>query len=514
MIPSTPPRQIQNLNNITPKKTAPADLSPKDSISAKVHDLGRSSIKHAPHRSCKKLSSTPRTNHRIVSPHSANLSPSLQADPAQSIMQQRMLTRHHAEMRIQIFYMCALYINGLGVRSDETQRKVEVAIGHARLQCGQGSNGNHAAHDNAAAGGYDNLKQLFMQEVITEKLFTDKKKKFLLERGFSEETFLQLIALSTDESAFQQFFNYIWNSRNNEPAPVFEGTPTENYANATTELPRTLNLVCDKRLENYIRPIVCNLYKSIMLKDKKSEEYVSPEEATEIYKALVKGHFETAIPKIEQRLADMDAYIINLTILREKKYLRNDKEKWVKLIDETANIKKGLSKNIHDGVPKVEFKGVGYLFEKTKETSTDDLVLSVKTKLQDYYEKIKTQVDAKKEMLNQLLQFTKDESEGTIIPPFELYKRVKNNQSFEEIDLPNPRLKRQENSSITSSQSTSSSKATEPLSQIENTKKRDTQALTPAFDVENVENMSSSLPPHKRHSAKPILKTSEAESQA
>lgn len=348
------------------------------------------------------------------------MAPSVQNEsPSKDIIHLKGMVAQHAYMRIQLFYMCALSLEKLALRSDGTTRNIEVKIAAARLQCGQGTDGTHAAHSNAAAGASDNLKKLLIQEILDDQFYTPQKRKMLMSRGFSEEDLTQLLNLTTDESAFLELFYQIWPSYARQPESINEDTEGHIITSGTTtEVPRIVNLVCDKRLENAIRPIICDLYARIMKGD------ISPEDATKEFHSIVKNHFMTATTNIEQRITDLKTYTHHLRILKARRITPGHEQEWLKTMEETVQLKRKLQENVDPGTPNVLFKHVGGIFQHNRRNSAGDIILSVKTRLKEHYDEIVRQASEQAERLEQLLMFTKSQENGTKLPDLDLLKNM------------------------------------------------------------------------------------------
>ncbi|MBA3814921.1 MAG: hypothetical protein H0X29_00040 [Parachlamydiaceae bacterium] len=245
---------------------------------------------------------------RKILPFGSNLTPSVQLDllAKEKNLLNPELAKQHAFLRIQIFYLEAIALQGLGTRSDGTLEKdLHVTASHARKQGGKGSKGTHAAHANTIGGLADNKRELVLSEIVNENKLTPRKRKILNEvaRGAKEEDFELLI--SPNKDIVIKTFNRIWRKNSSEES-LFEGSRFNDTANSTNELPGALNMQCDCLLEQAIRPQAEELIKSVMFNQ------MTAEEATIIYLNKIKEHFENILPKIADCIDEMKNYKTDL----------------------------------------------------------------------------------------------------------------------------------------------------------------------------------------------------------
>lgn len=450
--------------------------------------------RHHLYRKCTKEYNTTTPVKRKITLYSNNLSPSVQTSstsPA-DLEKQKAMTVEHAYMRIQIFYVTVVSLYQLAKRTNGTIREnLAVKIYGARLQHGQGQSGMHAAHVSAGAGLSDRLKKILTEEILDEKEITPKKKNILLNRGFNEEQLGQLIDLTVDPSAFLQFFYEIWPSQGRQPESILENTDVGVVTSGTTtEVPRIVNLVCDKRLENVVRNTMCDLYTEVL------QGILTPEEATIRYHGMVKKHFETAIPNIEQRISDLKTYAENLKFFNgySKQRPTND-DSWEVIITALIATKRRLRANNHKGSPTVLFKNIGNLFQKSKKIKTSELILKIKTRVKEKYDQIIEQVQEKKEKLEQVLQFTICENRGTVLPNFELLKRT-NYSAPENQEPKDPPKKRSISSSVSTDETpneTASGSATEGAQETPIITEIQNISFAAAPELSNVKNRKKQL---------------------
>lgn len=229
----------------------------------------------------------------------------LQESPLSREKKELLVENHlkHASSRVETFAKTAICMQNTALRSDpEKVRNLEIGIGRAYLQLGKGSNGNHAAHDNAGAGERDTVRKCYMQEMVDEKVVTPLKAEFLKYKGFTTADFDEIYASGFNPEKIEEVFNRYWPNEAWRPSSILEGSRGEYDVNKTTIVKRRINLGCDRRAERTVRPIMEELYKAV------SVGALQPEEATQRFKATLIDHFRGAQTDIQQRLSAIAAY--------------------------------------------------------------------------------------------------------------------------------------------------------------------------------------------------------------
>lgn len=223
--------------------------------------------------------------------------------------------REHAASRVRIFAKTAYCYYKSAMRSDpEKQRKAEFVISRADFQLGKGSHGYHASHDDAGAGVADNLRQLMIEETTSEQAMTPMKKNLLKAKAFSDEDFDEMKENGYTPEAVTAIFDRMWPTYEKSHTSLFSGSVGIFERNRTTELPARVNLICDKRLETAMRPILAKLYALLAFGE------VTPEEATEYYCEAIKSHLNGTQEEIEQRLNALEQYSEALDDFLEESY--------------------------------------------------------------------------------------------------------------------------------------------------------------------------------------------------
>jgi hypothetical protein len=172
--------------------------------------------------------------------------------------------RQHAYLRIQVFAILLVVFCGMAIRTDPTKlRSLLLKIQAAYLQAGKATNsGKHkydAAHFNPGAGLCDDIRNMMMEEINSDLSVTPLKKRFLIDKGFTEEDFEYLKNNKFTPDAIKEIFNRVW------PAckSIIFNTETDEMINGTTEMLKIINLSVDKALEKVLRPRMLELLASI-----------------------------------------------------------------------------------------------------------------------------------------------------------------------------------------------------------------------------------------------------------
>jgi hypothetical protein len=229
----------------------------------------------------------------------------LQANPEVDENGKVSLQNHlkHARSRVELFAKTAICMQNTALRSDpEKVRDLKISIGRAYLQLGKGSNGNHAAHDNAGAGVKDTARSCMIEEIHQEKVITPMKAELLKYKGFTAQDFEEINASDFNPKKIEEVFNRYWPNEAWRPSSILEGSIGEHDVNQTTILKRRINLGCDRRLEKIARPIMVELYKAV------SVGALQPEEATQKYQEVLLKHLQGAQVDIQYRLSAIKAY--------------------------------------------------------------------------------------------------------------------------------------------------------------------------------------------------------------
>lgn len=226
---------------------------------------------------------------RRISRYEDNLAPSVSKvdNLAEGIME-------HAHLRLQMFYAVACELQGYAKRTNGDITDVEVWVGRATKQDGQGTRQDHAAHSNAAAGLSDNLKKHYIEQIVADGL-TPVKTNFL--RCVRKMPLLLLDELQknhTDEEHVRGIIELVWPGNS-----AIAETELEDKINATDKLPRNLNLGCDLTLEKAIRPLVAELITSVM----KGE--LTSVKATDRYTDAIQVHFGLQLKKITNQIKEL-----------------------------------------------------------------------------------------------------------------------------------------------------------------------------------------------------------------
>ena len=204
--------------------------------------------------------------------------------------------REHAYLRIQIFHAVATKLEGWAKRSNGTVTDVDVRVGRATKQDGQGTREMHAAHANAAAGLRDDLKERYIKQIVGEGVTPVKAAFFSRIRNMQSDDLENLKQHQFNETYVREAVEKIWPGNS-----ALSGTDFEDQINATDRLPRALNLGCDLTLEKAIRPFVADLMKQVM------QGGLTPKQATDQYVQAIQTHFAAKIEEITEKLKGLKA---------------------------------------------------------------------------------------------------------------------------------------------------------------------------------------------------------------
>lgn len=200
----------------------------------------------------------------------------------------------HAHLRVQIFHAVAMKLNGVAMRTNRSPAKVNVWVGRATKQDGQGTRQEHAAHSNAAAGLRDDLKEHYIKQILDNGVTPIKADVLTRIRNISTQDLDVLHSNHMDEELVRQVIELAWPGNS-----VISDTELEDQINATNKLPRNLNLGCDLTLEKSIRPYVAELMTLIM----KGE--LDPRAATNLYVQAIENHFVERLEAITHHLNEL-----------------------------------------------------------------------------------------------------------------------------------------------------------------------------------------------------------------
>lgn len=355
----------------------------------------------------------------------------------ESITHLETAVKEHAGLRIQLFYIKALALWQKASRTAGSPAKLQVWVDRARTQGGRSKvKGVHAAHADANAGLTDDRRTLIVEELLTEQRITPIKKKLLTTIGFTEidvENIQEWIDGETlsDHRFFddlQERFDKIdrlFQSRWPQLS-LLEGSQVEVTASATTALPRTLNLQCDKGLEIATRPQAALLYKKCM------QGKLSPKEISIEYVKLVQTHF----CKVQQNLHNAIKKFENFTIHAKKIFLQESVQKHSpKSLDK--NLKKIQSLWMHLqtyklGVPKMVLPLSERYFlrggDGTKREQTLSRLSTLRTR-KVTLDGLEAEWNKYKQLLQELLDYATWEKEGSLLPDLRAMVRYTSPQS-------------------------------------------------------------------------------------
>lgn len=202
--------------------------------------------------------------------------------------------REHAHMRLQLFYAEAMLIAGVAKRTNGTTTDIDVWVGRATKQDGQGDRKNHAAHSNAASGRRDDLKEHYIQQIVDEGVTPVKSQVLSRIRHMPTPEKERLQQNHSNEALVRAAIEKIWTGNS-----VISNTEFEDQLNATDKLPRNLNLGCDLVLEKAIRPLVADLMMQVM------KGIITPRDATDRYTTAIQDHFAEKLKEIKHKLKEL-----------------------------------------------------------------------------------------------------------------------------------------------------------------------------------------------------------------
>lgn len=322
----------------------------------------------------------------------------------------------HAHLRIQMFAIMSVILHGVGLRSDHSKRAIEIDIGKAYLQVGQGSNKYHAAHCNANAGYVDNIRKVFIDELNKENYITPKKKRILQIKGFTNDELRLLESNCSNLETTYQIFDRVWPIRKKQPPSLLNSTRIDFKLNSTTELPQSINLGCDKALETIIRPIALELYTRLMFNQ------ITPQKACEEYCQLIVAHFEKMdiyyterIAKIENYLQKIQTELQNFPISNASEALERLKEMQKSLV-EINHLEEGKQKVISRAKIK---ENENFLKRSIYHLTNDEGYLSYLNKfLISSFDKLKNEVSHQLKRFEEYRIFCQLEKNGSVVPDF------------------------------------------------------------------------------------------------
>lgn len=233
---------------------------------------------------------------RIILPAGDNSTTSTQPDNYNDMT--RLISQHTYE-RMQKVLEGAIAVFAVARTSQGHVSGLEVGLGPARIQVGQGNNALDAAHQNAAPGLQDNLRECLIQETNKNGI-TPIKKGLLLRKRFGEDALKELNENQGNLKAITKIFDKIWPKSSRS---VIEGSVCEpELCGATTLLPADYNRIVDKGLEDRVRRVMEGLYFSAYVGK------LDPKTFTSVCYQIFKGHYRLTISKLQNRITNLEKY--------------------------------------------------------------------------------------------------------------------------------------------------------------------------------------------------------------
>lgn len=233
---------------------------------------------------------------RLILPADDNSTTSTQPDDYNNLS--RLISQHTYE-RMQKVLEGAIAVFGVARTSQGHVNGLEVGLGPARIQVGQGNNELDAAHQNAAPGLEDNLRECLINETNKNGV-TPVKKGLLLRKRFSEDALNELNQNRGNIKIITKIFDTIWPKSSRS---IIEGSVCESeLCGATTLLPADYNRIVDKGLEDRVRRVLEGLYFSAYIGK------LDPETFTRVCYQIFKGHYRLIISKLQNRITHLNRY--------------------------------------------------------------------------------------------------------------------------------------------------------------------------------------------------------------
>jgi hypothetical protein len=201
--------------------------------------------------------------------------------------------REHGGKRVEVWDYVVQQIHGIAVRSDGSVKNVEGIVKGAHLQHGRGSKikKTHAAHVHPLAGFEENWKELSIEEMFKEKVISPRKKAYLKKVGATPEQIQDLMYHLDDKAYLKKKMQEL------APGPsVFSNTLVEEILNTTDELPESVNLEIDCKVERKIRKEAAK----VMVQAMKAE--ITVVEARHMFVTLVHKGLEATKEVIQHQL--------------------------------------------------------------------------------------------------------------------------------------------------------------------------------------------------------------------
>lgn len=348
------------------------------------------------------------------------------------------LVKVHAYKRIQIFYIVALAYEGILVSSASKKRKLNqldpesnptnnpskfrkiaplpdlnIDIQGARAQVGKGKKTPqgtfHAAHSFLAPGLVDNVHEIMMHKISQDQIVTPKKKGFLEHKGFGKKDILALEAANGSLKKIKEIFNKKFKNYKN----FLEDTDLMPLMNTTHQLPMAVNLQCDKSLENFARPKLIGILKKLIT------GFLDAKKATKLLLRIIKTHFRTVIPLINNRINFLETYQIKLKKIFSNKFVFSEK-----------NLKQAVTKfyfllnkieKKHSGVTNIRL-GANRAFVrelKNLSSNTQSNLSKIKKHLKKtIYQNLSREIDLQIRKMQSLLEYNALELKGSQLPDF------------------------------------------------------------------------------------------------
>lgn len=201
--------------------------------------------------------------------------------------------REHGGKRVEVWDYVVQQIHGIAVRADGSVKDIKGIVKGAHLQHGRGSKikKTHAAHVHPLAGFEENWKELSIEEMFKEKEISPRKKTYLKRAGATPEQIQDLINHLDDKEYLKKKMQEM------APGPsVFSNTLVEEILNTTDELPESVNLEVDCKMESKIR----NEVAKVMVQAMKAE--ITVVEARHKFVFLVHNGLEATKEVIQRQL--------------------------------------------------------------------------------------------------------------------------------------------------------------------------------------------------------------------
>lgn len=322
------------------------------------------------------------------------------------------IVEHHAYDRLNLAmrdyigrYKKALTSQGPYHSSSKTEEAI--------LQGAKGSKERHGAHRFYAPGTRDTIRNDYKGQII-EKGITPLKKAVLLKKGFDEQSLDELDKKHDDSDFVEKTFTEIWGDQK-EIISIFSKTETDEELNSVTLLPREINLIVDKGLDNYLRVIIDNEIRPAVMKGE-----ISPEEALTKTCELIREHFENALLFLEKQLERVNTYKSNLDLFIKEKPGSEDS---VKLLLQLEQDIKLIESCKQQGVPRNKLVQNKRFIKRCKTQFASSKVLKNLPKIisDRQIEELTKEIENAKNLYEKVMTYTKWELSGTELPDMKFY---------------------------------------------------------------------------------------------